>query len=463
MIENLEEREKQIEIINKLKQDGGFSDKKYYIETFGCQMNAHDSEKFIGILNELGLKQTDDINQANLVMYNTCCVRDNAERKVYGRIGIVKRLKQDKKDLILCICGCMMQELDVIEKMKKEYKNVVDIIFGTHNIYKFPELLMEYMNKKSQIIDIWDEYKDIVESLPMERKYKHKACVNIMYGCNNFCTYCIVPYVRGRERSRKASDIVSEVKELANKGVVEVMLLGQNVNSYGIKNDDDVTFARLLHMVSEVEGIERVRFMTPHPKDCSDELIEEIANNSKVCKQIHLPIQSGSTKVLKAMNRVYTKEKYLELIKKVKEKISDVSITTDIIVGFPGESEEDFCETLRVVEEVQYDGIFSFIYSKRTGTKAASMPYDLTQEVISNRFNRLLELDEKIKTERNQKRVGKIYKVLVDEETSSNNLSSRTEGNLLVHFEGTKDLIGKIVNVEIVEAKGHYMLGRLVK
>ncbi len=468
MLENKEERDKQLNIIEELRESGRFSNKKYFVETFGCQMNAHDSEKFIGILKKMGLTETDNYKEADIIMYNTCAVRDNAERKVWGRIGNVKRLKEErrKKELdmpICCICGCMMQQETVIEQIKTKYKKVVDICFGTHNIYKFPELLQNYLENNSQIIDIWDAYKDIVEDLPQDRKYPFKACVNIMYGCNNFCTYCIVPYVRGRERSRRAIDIVREVEMLAKDGCVEVMLLGQNVNSYGKGNDDDITFAKLLHMVSEVEGIKRVRFMTSHPKDCSDELIEEVKNNPKVCKQLHLPVQSGSTKVMKEMNRVYTKESYLALIDKVKKEIPDVTISTDMIVGFPTETEEDFEETLDIMEKVKYDGVYSFIYSRRTGTPAAKMPFVFTEEEVSDRFNRLLDLDEKIRTERNNQRVGRTFEVLVEEKEDSGLLSGRTDGMLLVRFNGDESLIGKFVNVKVTENRKFYLYGELEK
>lgn len=468
MLENDVERQKQIDIINELKESKKLENKKFFIETFGCQMNAHDSEKFIGILKEIGMIETEDYKEADLLLYNTCAVRDNAERKVTGRVGLIKKLKEDRKKNeefipIVCACGCMMQERSVIEKMQSDYKKIVDIVFGTHNIYKFPEYLKEYLENEKQIVDVWHAYKDIVEDLPSERKYSYKACVNIMYGCDNFCSYCIVPFTRGRERSRRAIDIVREVERLARDGVKEIMLLGQNVNSYGNGDEDGITFPKLLHMVSEVEGIKRVRFMTSHPKDCSDELINEMATNDKVCKQLHLPVQAGSTKVIKDMNRVYTKESYLALVDKVKKAMPDCIITTDMIVGFPTETEEDFKETLDLMEKVRYDGVFSFIYSRREGTPAAKMTDVFTEEELKDRFDRLLKLDEKIRTENNEKRLGNIYEVLVEGESGEGNLESRTDGSLLVHFKGDKSLIGTFQKVKIIEAKGYYLTGELIK
>ncbi len=463
MIENTKEKEKQIDIINKLKNNKKLQGKKFFVETFGCQMNAHDSEKFIGILKEIGYEEAPDIKSANLILLNTWCVRDNAERKVYGRIGLVKRLRELNPDRIFAIAGCMMQQETVLKDIRTKYRKIVNIVFGTHNIYKFPEMLEKYLEDGEQIIDIWDEYKDIVEDLPSERKYEHRACVNIMYGCNNFCSYCIVPYVRGRERSRDASEIIKEVERLTESGVTEVMLLGQNVNSYGRGNNDDITFPKLLTMVSEVPGIKKISFMTPHPKDCSDELIEVVKNNPKVYKHMHLPVQSGSTKVLKDMNRIYTKEEYLELIKKVKKEIPDVIISSDMIVGFPTETEEDFLETLEVVKEVRYDTVYSFIFSKRTGTKAATFKPVATEEEVSKRFDTMLKLITDIQTENNAKRLGKVYEVHIDEEKTPGNLAGRVEGCILVHISGSSNLVGQYVKVKITETKGHYLTGELVK
>lgn len=468
MLENDLELEKQLNIIKELKASKKFEGKKFFIETFGCQMNAHDSEKFIGILKELDMIETDDYKEAYVILYNTCAVRDNAERRVTGRVGLIKKLKEDRKKHeeelpIVCACGCMMQERSVQELVKSKYKKIIDIVFGTHNIYKFPEYLKEYIDNEKQVCDVWHAYRDIVERLPQERKYSFKACVNIMYGCNNFCTYCIVPFTRGREHSRRAIDIVREVEMLAKDGVTEIMLLGQNVNSYGVGNDDDITFAKLVTMVSEVPGIKRVRFMTSHPKDCSDELIDVMATNEKVCHQMHLPVQAGSTKVIKDMNRVYTKESYLDLIDRVKAKVPDCVITTDMIVGFPTETEEDFLETLDVMEKVRYDGVFSFIYSRREGTPAAKMEDCFTEAELKDRFDRLLKLDEKIRTENNLARVGKTFEVLCEGLNENGFIESRTNGGLLVHFKGEENMIGTYQNVTITEAKGYYLTGELVK
>jgi len=362
------ELEKQLGIINELKECLQGKDLHYYIETFGCQMNEKDSEKLAGVLKKIGYTETQNIKQADFILYNTCCIRENAERKIYGRVGNLRRLKEKKPDLIVAVCGCMMQQEHVLERLRGKYRKEVDIIFGTYNIYKLAELIRTRMEVGHQIIDIWKEHKEIVEDLPSERKYKYKAAVNIMYGCNNFCTYCIVPYVRGRERSRESESIIKEIKNLVADGVKEIMLLGQNVNSYGKGLEDGITFAKLLREINEIEGLELIRYMTSHPKDFNDELIYAIRDCDKVCNYVHLPIQAGSNKVLSAMNRKYTKEQYLSLAEKIKREIKDVSITTDIIVGFPGETDEDFEDTLDVVRKVRYDGAFTFIYSKRTGS-----------------------------------------------------------------------------------------------
>ena len=456
------ELEKQLGIINELKECLQGKDLHYYIETFGCQMNEKDSEKFAGVLNEIGYTQTQNIKQADFILYNTCCIRENAERKIYGRVGNLRRLKEKKPDLIVAVCGCMMQQEHVLERLRRKYRKEVDIIFGTYNIYKLAELIKTRMEVGYQIIDIWNEHKEIVEDLPNERKYRYKAAVNIMYGCNNFCTYCIVPYVRGRERSRESESIIKEIKFLVADGVKEIMLLGQNVNSYGKGLEGGITFAKLLRDINEIEGLERIRYMTSHPKDFTDELIYAIRDCEKVCNYVHLPIQAGSNKVLAAMNRKYTKEQYLRLAEKIKKEIKDVSITTDIIVGFPGETDEDFLDTLDVVQKVRYDGAFTFIYSKRTGTKAASMEGQVLEEKVKERFNRLLEETEKMQEENNAKRKDMVYKVLVENASKNDErlLTGRTEQNVLVHFEGDASLIGELVEVKIVETKGHYLVGK---
>ena len=362
----------------------------FHIATFGCQMNARDSEKLAGILDQIGLLEVDS-EDADLVLYNTCTVRDNANQKVYGRLGYLNTLKKKRPDMLIALCGCMMQEPTVIEKIKKSYP-FVDLIFGTHNIFKLAELLERRLTvPKGMVVDIWEGTEQIVEDLPVDRKYPFKSGVNIMFGCNNFCSYCIVPYVRGRERSRKPEDIIDEIKRLVADGVVEVMLLGQNVNSYGKTLETPVTFAQLLRQINEIEGLERIRFMTSHPKDLSEELIAAMKDCKKVCNHLHLPLQSGSSRILKEMNRRYTKEDYLAHVDRIRAAVPDISLTTDIIVGFPGETEEDFEETLDVVRKVRYDSAFTFIYSKRTGTPAAAMENQVPEDVVKVRFDRLLK------------------------------------------------------------------------
>lgn len=430
--------------------------------TFGCQMNARDSEKLTGILEQIGYVES-ETEEPDFILYNTCTVRENANLKVYGHLGFLKRHKEKHKDMIIALCGCMMQEPDVVEKIKKSYK-CVDLIFGTHNIYKLAELIYENLTTGKNVIEILEDTDKIVEELPIERKFPFKSGVNIMFGCNNFCSYCIVPYVRGRERSRKPEDIINEIKKLVADGVVEIMLLGQNVNSYGKNLENPVTFAELLKMVEEIEGLERIRFMTSHPKDLSDELIEVMKNSKKICKQLHLPLQSGSSRILEIMNRRYDKEKYVNLALKIKEAIPDISLTTDIIVGFPGETEEDFLETLDVVKTVRYDSAYTFIYSKRTGTPAAKMENQVPQDVVKDRFDRLLATVQEISNEQTLKNVGKVMDVLVEEKNEHDEklVTGRLSNNSVVHFEGSTDLIGKIVKVRLDEAKGFYYMGTIV-
>lgn len=429
--------------------------------TFGCQMNARDSEKLTGILEEIGYVETEE-HEPDFVLYNTCTVRENANLKVYGHLGYLKKQKQKMPHMMIALCGCMMQEPSVVEKIKKSYR-FVDLIFGTHNIYKLAELIYERLTGGKSVIEIWEDTTKVVEELPIERKYPFKSGVNIMFGCNNFCSYCIVPYVRGRERSRKPEDIINEIKKLVADGVVEIMLLGQNVNSYGKNLEKPVSFAELLTMVEEIEGLKRIRFMTSHPKDLSDELIEVMKNSKKICRQLHLPLQSGSSRILKIMNRQYDKEKYVALAQKIKAEIPDISLTTDIIVGFPGETEEDFNETLDVVKTVRYDSAYTFIYSKRTGTPAAKMENQVPQAVVKERFDRLLAQVQVISGEQTQKNVGKVMEVLVEEvnEHDSSLMTGRLSNNSVVHFKGTEDLIGRIVNVRLDEAKGFYYMGTM--
>ncbi len=434
----------------------------YYVKTFGCQMNARDSEKLIGILEDIGYIENDD-EHADIVVYNTCTVRENANNKVYGRLGYLKNYKKKNPDMKIALCGCMMQEPDVVEKIRKKYK-FVDIVFGTHNIFKFAEILCNNFEAKSQVIDVWKDTDKIVEDLPVKRKYSFKSGVNIMFGCNNFCSYCIVPYVRGRERSREAKDIIREIEGLVADGVCEVMLLGQNVNSYGKNLQNPMSFADLLREVNKIEGLKRIRFMTSHPKDLSDDLIIAMKECDKVCNHLHLPLQSGSSRILKIMNRSYDKEKYLDEVRRLREQIPDIAITTDIIVGFPGETEEDFQETVNVVKEVEYDSAFTFIYSKRTGTRAATMEDQVPEDIIKDRFDRLLKVVQDISAKKAQKYTGKTLPVLAEEMDEQNPLlvTGRLDNNSIVHFPGTKDMIGNIFNVSLNECKGFYYIGEVV-
>jgi len=432
-----------------------------YIETFGCQMNARDSEKLLGILEEIGFEPA-NTEAADIVIYNTCTVRENANLRVYGRLGQLHVLKKKNPHMVIVLCGCMMQEAKVVEKIKKSYP-FVDIIFGTFNLYKIAELLCTYLESKKQTIELWDSTKTVVEELPTARKYPFKSGVNIMYGCNNFCSYCIVPYVRGREKSRPPREIIQEIERLAADGVKEIMLLGQNVNSYGKTFDAPFTFAMLLQEVEKVEGIERIRFMTPHPKDFSDDLLEVMAHSKKICNHIHFPLQSGSSRILKLMNRKYTKEQYLDWVKKIREKLPDVSLTTDIIVGFPGETEEDFQDTLDVVRSAEFDSAYTFIYSKRTGTPAASMDNQVPKDIIKERFDRLLYTIGTVSHKVSARYLGQTMPVLVEciNEHDSSIVTGRLTNNMLVHFPGDAALIGKIVSVKLTESKGFYYLGEI--
>ena len=439
---------------------------KACVVTFGCQMNARDSEKLLATLELAGYEITES-EEAEFVIYNTCTVRDNADQRLFGRLGQLGALKKKNPYMKVAICGCMMQENSCVEKIQKSYR-FVDLIFGTHNIYKFAELLYTTLISDRMIIDIWKDTDKIVEDLPVLRKYPFKSGVNIMFGCNNFCTYCIVPYVRGRERSRSPKDIIRECEKLAADGVKEVMLLGQNVNSYGLDFKDDdpgkISFAKLLQMVSEVEGIERVRFMTPHPKDFSDELLDVIASNDKIARHIHLPLQSGSTEILRRMNRKYTKEQYLDLVYKIREKVPDAAITTDIIVGFPGESAADVDDTIDVVKKASFDNAFTFIYSKRSGTPAATFEDQVPEEEVKAGFDRLLKVVQDTAKEQTAKLQGQTATVLVEgiNDHDENLLTGRMSNNTLVHFSGDKDLIGQFVDVTLDECHSFYYMGSIV-
>ena len=462
-----DETEKQLFIIEQLHEqmqvDYARTGKKktYHVVTFGCQMNARDSEKLAGILERIGYTET-DTEDADFVIYNTCTVRENANLRVYGRLGQMKRTKQRHPDMLIALCGCMMQEPLVVDKIRKSYRHV-DIIFGTHNIFKLAELIQTRLNTGKMVVDIWKDTNQIVEDLPNERKYSFKTGVNIMFGCNNFCSYCIVPYVRGRERSREPKDIIREIERDVADGVKEVMLLGQNVNSYGKNLENPISFAKLLQEIEKIEGLERIRFMTSHPKDLSDELIAVMGQSKKICRHLHLPLQSGSSRILKLMNRKYTKESYLDLVDRIRKGCPDISLTTDIIVGFPGETEEDFLETMDVVEKVGFDSAFTFIYSKRTGTPAASMENQVPEDVVKDRFDRLLKLVQQKASEASARFTGSVQKVLVEDvnEHDETMVTGRMSNNLLVHFKGTPDLIGQIVDVHLEECKGFYYIGNL--
>ena len=432
----------------------------FCVTTFGCQMNARDSEKLTGILEKIGYEQAEKEEKADFVIYNTCTVRENANLRVYGRLGQLGRAKKKNPHMMIALCGCMMQEPQVVEKLKKSY-HFVDLIFGTHNIYKFAELLNTRMESGRMVIDIWKDTDKIVEDLPVERKYSFKSGVNIMFGCNNFCSYCIVPYVRGRESSRDLKAVIREIERLVADGVVEVMLLGQNVNSYGRTLENPVSFAELLREVEKIDGLERIRFMTSHPKDLSDELIQVMAESKKICRHLHLPVQSGSTRILQKMNRRYTKEQYLDLVRKIREAVPDISLTTDIIVGFPGETEEDFQDTLDVVRKVRYDSAFTFIYSRRTGTPAAVMENQVEPAVVKDRFDRLLKEVQDIAAQTCAVHQGTIQTALVESvnEQDPSLVTGRLSNNLLVHFPGDASMIGSLIPVSLKECRGFYYLG----
>lgn len=436
---------------------------KYYIETWGCQMNEEDSEKLSGMLKNIGYSRTEIKEEAGIILYNTCCVRENAENKVFGNLGQLKALKRKNPDLIIGICGCMMQQEGMADKILSTFP-YVNIVFGTHNAYKFPEYLNRVKTEGIQIKEIFNKEEEIVEGLPIDRKSDIKAFVTIMYGCNNFCTYCIVPYVRGRERSRKSEDILNEVKELVKAGYKEITLLGQNVNSYGKGLEEDINFAKLLRKINEVEGIERVRFMTSHPKDLTDDVILAIKECDKLCEQIHLPVQSGSNNILKKMNRHYTREYYMELVNKIKKEIPGVSLTTDIIVGFPGETEEDFLETLELVKEVGYSAAFTFIYSRRNNTPADMMLNQVDDNDKHHRFDRLVKAVNENVIKLNKEFENQVVEVLVEgmSKNDETKYSGRTRNGRLVNFEGDNIKIGDLVNVEVTRAQPFSLLGKMI-
>ncbi|MCR4745971.1 MAG: tRNA (N6-isopentenyl adenosine(37)-C2)-methylthiotransferase MiaB [Lachnospiraceae bacterium] len=436
---------------------------KAVCQTFGCQMNERDSEKIVGILDKIGYERAANEEEADFIIYNTCTVRDNADQRVFGRLGVLKKYKEKNPALLIGLCGCMMQEKTVIEKIQKSYSQV-DLIFGTHNLYKFAELYCTVFESDSQVIDIWKDTDKIVEDLPVSRKFPFKSGVNIMFGCNNFCSYCIVPYVRGRERSREPKAIIREVERLVADGVKEVMLLGQNVNSYGKGLDQDINFAELLKEVAKVDGLERIRFMSSHPKDLSDELIEAMASSDKVCRHMHLALQSGSDRLLKLMNRHYTKEQYLELVRKLRAAMPDIAITTDIIVGFPGETKEDVDETIDIVKKAAFDGAFTFVYSKRTGTPAAAMENQCSEEFVKEQFDRVLKTVQDVSKEQAERFTGETVKVLVESvnDKDPSMVTGRMGQNHVVHFKADSSLVGQIVEVHLDECCGFYYMGSMV-
>ena len=465
----------------KIEEINNGTQKNYFIMTMGCQLNENDSEKLAGILANCGYKKTDNVENADIIVFNTCCVRENAEERLLGKLGEVKKFKEEK-GTIIAIGGCMMQEKNMVNKLKESYP-FVDIVFGTHTLEEFPKDLYFALSENKKITDILDEGQAF-EDIPVIRSDKYKASVTIMNGCNNFCTYCIVPYVRGREKSREPQNIINEIEELAKNGYKEITLLGQNVNSYLVneksKNPDlkyEVTiskksetmvvnsFATLLYAINEIDGIERIRFISPHPKDFTDDVIEAIKDCDKVCKLIHLPLQSGSTNVLNKMNRKYTKEQYLNLAYKIKQKIPEVRFSTDIIVGFPGETDEDFEDTLDVVRKLKYEQIFMFIYSRRVGTPADKMENQVDENIAHVRFDKLKKLYEELVEERNKEYIGTIQNVLVEgkSKTNENMLTGRSEFNKVVVFEGKNELIGKMVKIKIISEHMWYLKGECDK
>ena len=461
---NRENQKEYIEEINKINLN---KNPKYIILTMGCQLNENDSEKLSGMIEKMGYTNTENIEEADLIVFNTCCVRENAEDKLFGKLGEAKRIKE-KRGTIIAIGGCMMQEKHIVDKLQKSYP-FFDIVFGTHTLHKFPQDLYNVILNKKRIEDIIDIDGEIIEGLPIKRNDNIKASVTIMYGCNNFCSYCIVPYVRGRERSRKPEDIINEVRELADKGYKEITLLGQNVNSYMrnevLENENEkiTSFAKLLYAVNEIKGIERIRFISPHPKDFTEDVIDAIKKCDKVCKLIHLPLQSGNSRVLKEMNRKYTKQQYLELVEKMKKEIPNLTLSTDIIVGFPGETDEEFEDTLDVVKKVNFEQVYMFIYSRRVGTPADRMQNQVPEEQKHIRFEKLKKLVEEQIEEKNKKYINTIQKVLVEGKSKNNEdmLTGRTDSNKVVIFKGNDNLIGQIINLKIVSEHMWYLKGEV--
>jgi tRNA-2-methylthio-N6-dimethylallyladenosine synthase len=458
-----DEMTRQEAFMHSVREMNPEADKKYTISTYGCQMNENDSEKLAGMLESMGYRHTDTLEESDLILFNTCCVRENAELKVYGHLGSLKALKTSKPGMIIAVCGCMMQQQDVVNHILKKYKHV-DLIFGTHNLHRFPELLYNALNSDAAVADVSVSEGYIAEGIPIRRENGVKAWVTIMYGCNNFCSYCIVPYVRGRERSRRISDIIDEAKLLGHQGYKEITLLGQNVNSYGLDLKDGTSFSQLLRRLEDVEGIERIRFMTSHPKDLSDDLIYAMRDCSKVCGHLHLPVQAGSNRILHEMNRKYTRERYFDLVDRIREKIPDISLTTDIIVGFPGETDEDFEQTLDLIRRVRFDYAYTFLYSKRTGTPAAQKSEQVSEETKKVRFDALLDLQNSISREINSALAGKQLEILVEgpSKNNINMMTGRTRTNKIVNFKGESGLIGRLASVRIENTGTWSLDGSLV-
>lgn len=437
--------------------------KKYCIITYGCQMNEHDSEKLAGMLESIGYQQASELEDADIILINTCTIRENADLKILGKIGSIKKIKEKKSDLIIGVGGCMMQSEKAVRQLYEKYPHV-DLIFGTHNIHHLPDLIKRIERERGRIVEVWEQEEGLIPDLPSVREKEFKAWVSIIQGCNNFCTYCIVPYVRGRERSRPLKDIIKEVEKLVSEGVKEITLLGQNVNSYGKDLPEDVDFADLLIELDKIKELSRLRYMTSHPRDFSLKLLEAIKNSRSVCEHFHLPIQSGSNSILKKMNRGYTREKYLELISAIRKEVPDSSITTDIIVGFPGETEKEFEETLGLIKEIRFDSAFTFIYSKRTGTPASTMEEQVPEDIKSRRLKELMDIQNQISLEKNQEELGKTLEVLIEGESKNNpdTLMGRDRKNKLVIVPRDDNLIGKIVNVKINRAQSFTLFGEVI-
>ena len=459
-----QEMEEQKQYIDALKSRILNTGLQYHIVTYGCQMNVHDSEKLAGMLNDIGYEETSQQQEADLVLFNTCCVRENAELKVYGNIGALKAYKMANPNMIIGVCGCMMQQTDVSDYIVKRFP-FVDLVFGTHNLHHFPSLLLQAFDSTQTIVEILDSEGDVVEHIPTKRSLGISAWVTVMYGCNNYCSYCIVPYVRGRERSRQPQDILEEISKLVADGYKEITLLGQNVNSYGKDLEDKYLFHDLLREIDKLQGIERVRFMTSHPKDLSPELISALSECSKLCEHLHLPIQSGSNRVLKAMNRKYTREDYMELVEKLRAAVPGIALTTDIIVGFPGETEEEFLDTLDIMKRLEYDSAYTFIYSPRTGTPAAKISNQISQEVKKERLSRLIELQNEISKKKNAAYKNREVEVLIEGPSKNKHqiMSGRTRTNKLVNFAASPNLVGQLVKVRIINTRSWTLEGEVEK